>query len=352
MTKNGSQVVVVTGASGGVGRAVVQRFAKRSGMNLALIARGAKGLEGARREAEHAGARAMVIQADVSDAQAVNGAVEQIEHELGPIDIWINVAMTTVFGTFMKITPEDYKRVTEVTYLGYVYCTQSALKRMIPRHHGTIVQVGSSVAYRGIPLQTAYSGAKHAIQGFTEALREELTQEKAGIKLTMVQLPGLNTPQFTWCKNTMDNRWQPIPPIYDPDIAARAIEWAAYHPKREYYVGKATYKAIWADKLIPGFVDKYLALTGYKSQLQEEHNDPRKPNNLYKPVDIDFGARGSFSAQSKKGSPLVWLMTHPTLRRLLIILGIGIDISICMVVKRYAKSCPLLQTRKKRALFR
>jgi len=244
MSKNDSQVVVITGASGGVGRAVVQRFAKRPGMNLALLARGAKGLEGARREVEKAGARALVIQADVADSDAVNAAVDQIEHELGPIDIWINVAMTTVFGTFMKVTPEEYKRVTEVSYLGYVYCTQAVLKKMIPRKRGVIVQVGSSVAYRGIPLQTAYSGAKHAIQGFTEALREEMMQEKTGIKLTMVQLPGLNTPQFTWCKNAMDKKWQPIPPIYEPDIAARAIEWAAYHPKREYYVGKATYKTI------------------------------------------------------------------------------------------------------------
>jgi NAD(P)-dependent dehydrogenase (short-subunit alcohol dehydrogenase family) len=308
-------VVVITGASGGVGRSVVRRFAKRRDVQLALIARGAKGLEGARREAEEAGTRAIAIQADVADANAVEAAAEAIETQLGPIDIWINVAMTTVFGPFMSVTPDEFKRVTEVTYLGYVYGTQAALKRMIPRNSGTIVQVGSSVAYRGIPLQTAYSGAKHAIQGFTEALRTELMHDKKDIHLTMVQLPAMDTPQFGWCKNTMPRKWQPVPPIYDPDMVARTIEWAAFHHDREYYATESTWKVILADKLIPGYVEHFLAEKGYDSQLYDGDNDPEKPNNLWAPIDEDRGSRGEFSSRSRKWSAQVWCLTHPWLLR-------------------------------------
>jgi short-subunit dehydrogenase len=327
-----SSVIVITGASGGVGRATVRRFAKRPGVKLALIARGRKGLEGAQREAEIAGAQAMIIQTDAADADAVDNAATRVEKKFGPIDIWINVAMTTVFGPFLNITPKEFKRVTEVTYLGYVYGTYAALRRMAPRNQGTIVQVGSSVAYRGIPLQTAYSGAKHAIQGFTEALREELMHDKSNIYLTMVQLPGINTPQFTWCKNSLTRKWQPVPPIYDPDIIARGIEWATYHRHRELYLTWSTYKAIIADKLIPGYVDKYLAKKGYDSQFYDGYNDPNKPNNLWKPIDEDFGAKGPFTSRSKTHSPLVWLQTHPVAARILAVTGSALLFGISRIL--------------------
>lgn len=322
MTEQNHPVIVITGASGGIGRAITRRLAKRPGARIALIARGRKGLEGAATEVRRAGAQTLVIPTDVADPEAVEQAAHRVESELGNIDIWINVAMTTVFGPFLNVAPKEYKRVTEVTYLGYVYGTQAALRRMKPRNRGTIVQVGSSVAYRGIPLQTAYSGAKHAIQGFTEALREELMHEKSSIHLTMVQLPAMDTPQFEWCKNTMDRKWQPVPPIYDPDLIARAIEWAIFHRKREFYITGSTYKAILADKAIPGFVDHYLAKTGVGSQLYDGRNDPNRPHNLWEPVDEDRGSRGPFSARSKKWSTQIWMLTHPHLvKGLLVAVG-------------------------------
>lgn len=334
MPKSHPSVIAITGASGGVGRATVRRFATRPDVKLALIARGRKGLEGARHEAEQAGATAIVIQADVADPQAVENAAQRVEEELGPIDIWVNVAMTTVFGPFLSVTPEEYKRITEVTYLGYVNGTRAALRRMAPRNTGTIVQVGSSVAYRGIPLQTAYSGAKHAIQGFTESLREELMHEKSAIKLTMVQLPAIDTTQFKWCKNTLERKWQPVPPIYSPEVVARAIVWAAYHPKRrEYYVGGSTFKAIWADKTVPGFVDKYLATKGYGSQLYDGYNYPDKPNNLWEPIDEDLGAHGDFGSRSRKGSPQVWALTHPRATQAALISG-GMLVSAGVALSR------------------
>jgi short-subunit dehydrogenase len=304
------ETVVITGASGGVGRATVRQFAKR-GANLALIARGQAGLEAAKREAEASGARALVLPLDVADADAVERAAATVEEQLGPIHIWINNAMTTVFGRFLDIAPEEYRRVTEVTYLGYVHGTRAALDRMVKRNSGTIVQVGSSVAYRGIPLQTAYSGAKHAIQGFTESLREELIHDGSRVHITMVQLPAVNTPQFTWCKNKMDKRWQPIPPIYQPEVIARGIEWAAHHRQRELLIGGTTYKAIWADKLVPGFVDTYLGKRGYSSQLVDGKPKEERPDNLWAPVDKDMGAHGEFDEGSRRGSYQVWVRTHP-----------------------------------------
>ncbi len=339
MHKNQSSVVAITGASGGVGRAVARRFAQKNGVRIALIARGRKGLEGARQEVEQAGAQSLIVQTDVADHDKVDQAVQRIEEKLGPIDIWINNAITTVFGPFMSITPEEYKRVTEVTYLGYVYCTHAALKRMIPRNQGTIVQVGSSIAYRGIPLQTAYSGAKHAIQGFTESLRAELMHDKTNIHLTMVQLPAVNTTQFNWCKNTTEHAWQPVPPIYEPEIMARAIEWAAYHKRREFYVGASTYKAIWADKAVPGFVDKYLGKTGYRSQFYNDTNNPDKLNNLWQPIDEDRGARGDFSSKSRKRSPQVWTMTHPfAARAMLVSAGALIAAGVDYFAKKASRS--------------
>ncbi len=304
------ETVVITGASGGVGRATVRRFA-RHGANLALIARRQKGLEATKREVEASGARALVLPLDVADAEAVERAATTVEEQLGPIDIWINCAMTTVFARFLDIEPDEYRRVTDVTYLGYVHGTRAALSRMVKRDSGTIVQVGSSVAYRGIPLQTAYSGAKHAIQGFTEALREELIHDGSKVRLTMVQLPAVNTPQFTWCKNKMDKKWQPVPPIYQPEVIARAIEYAAYHKQRELLVGGTTYKAVWADKLIPGFVDLYLGRKGYSSQFADGTPKEQRQDNLWAPVDEDMGAHGEFDNRSRRGSYQVWVRTHP-----------------------------------------
>jgi short-subunit dehydrogenase len=233
------EVVVVTGASAGVGRAVVREFAKKKA-DIGLIARGVERLEAAKREVEECGGRAVVVPADVADAEAVERAAERVEEELGPIDIWVNDAMTTVFAPFSQITPEEFKRATEVTYLGFVYGTMSALKRMRARNRGTVVQVGSALAYRSIPLQSAYCGAKHAIVGFTDSIRSELIHEKSDVHITVVHLPAMNTPQFSWCRTKLPRQPQPVPPIYAPEVAARAIYWAAHNRRRELYVGLST----------------------------------------------------------------------------------------------------------------
>src|SRR6266478_291169 len=248
-----SEVVVITGASAGVGRATAQRFAKK-GARIGLLARGIDGLEGARRDVEKLGGKALVIPVDVADADQVEAAAARIEAELGEIDIWINNAMTSVFSPIKEMTPEEFRRVTEVTYLGYVYGTLAALKRMLSRDRGVIVQVGSALAYRGIPLQAAYCAAKHAIQGFCDSLRCELLHDKSNVRLTMVQLPALNTPQFGWVKSRLPRRTQPVPPIFQPEVAAEAIYFAAHHPRREFYVGMPSVKAIVANKIAPGFL--------------------------------------------------------------------------------------------------
>src|SRR5437867_10219299 len=245
-----SEVVVITGASAGVGRATAQRFAKE-GARIGLIARGIDGLEGARRDVEKLGGKALVIPVDVADADKVEGAAARIEAELGEIDIWINNAMTSVFAPIKEMTPEEFRRVTEVTYLGYVYGTLAALKRMLPRNRGVIIQVGSALAYRGIPLQSAYCAAKHAVQGFHDSLLTELRHEKSKVKVTMVQLPALNTPQFDWARSKMPDKAQPVPPIYQPEVAADAILWAAQHYRREYIVGFSSWKAIYGNNFFP-----------------------------------------------------------------------------------------------------
>ena len=250
--KNGSEhrVVVVTGASAGVGRATVRAFAKR-GCSVGLIARGSEGLDAAAAEVRGEGARAAAVSADVADAEALDRAADQIERELGPIDVWVNVAMTTVYAPFGEITPAEYKRATEVTYLGYVYGTMAALRRMRRRNLGTIVQVGSALSYRAIPLQAPYCGAKFAIRGFTDALRSELLHDGSGIHITMVQMPALNTPQFNWGRNKLPMRPQPVPPIYQPEVAADAIVFASSARLREVWVGGSTFKAILANKMAP-----------------------------------------------------------------------------------------------------
>lgn len=306
-----SRVVVITGASAGVGRATVRAFAEE-GAHLGLIARGRAGLEGARREAETCGGRAIVLPADVADADAIEAAAAEVENTLGPIEVWVNVAMTSVFSPIKKMTAEEFKRVTEVTYLGYVYGTLAALKRMLPRDHGAIIQVGSALAYRGIPLQAAYCASKHAIQGFCDSLRCELLHDKSKVSLTMVQMPALNTPQFRWVKNRLPHKAQPVPPIYQPEVAARAILFASHHPRREIYVGLPTVEAIVGNKIAPGLLDHYLAWTGVSGQQTDEREDPNRPDNLWEPVDAetDRGAHGQFGARARRWSPQLWTTMH------------------------------------------
>lgn len=304
------EVVVITGASAGIGRATVREFAKH-GAWIGLIARGTDGLEGAQREVEAAGGRALVLPLDVADPEKVDAAAERVERELGPIDIWVNDAMTSVFSPIKEMTAEEFKRVTEVTYLGYVYGTLAALKRMLPRDRGTIVHVGSALAYRSIPLQAAYCASKHAVLGFYAALRTELLHDKSNVHTTMVQMPAFNTPQFGWVKSRLPRKAQPVPPIYQPEVAARAVYYAAHHPKRrEYYPAFSSVKAIVGNKLVPSFADHYLARNGYEAQQYDGHEDPTRPNNLWEPVPGDHGAHGAFDDRARDSSVELWLETH------------------------------------------
>jgi NAD(P)-dependent dehydrogenase (short-subunit alcohol dehydrogenase family) len=303
------EVVVITGASAGVGRATARRFA-RKGAGIGLLARGVEGLEGARRDVESIGGKALVVPVDVADPNRLEAAAAQIQAELGEIDIWVNNAMASVFSSVKEMTPEEFRRVTEVTYLGYVYGTLAALKRMLPRDRGVIVQVGSALAYRGIPLQAAYCAAKHAIQGFCDSLRCELIHDNSNVKVTMVQLPALNTPQFGWVKSRLPRKAQPVPPIFQPELAAEAIYFAAHHPRREFYIGLPTAGAIVADKIAPGLLDRYLARTGYDSQQYDGAEDPNRPENLWQPVPGDHGAHGAFDAHARSWSPQWWSSEH------------------------------------------
>ena len=303
------EVVVITGASAGVGRATAQRFA-REGAYIGLIARGVDGLDGARREVEKLGGKAIVIPVDVADADKVEAAAAQIEAELGEIDIWVNNAMTSVFAPIKEMTADEFRRVTEVTYLGYVYGTLAALKRMLPRDRGVIVQVGSALAYRGIPLQSAYCAAKHAIQGFCDSLRCELLHDNSNVKVTMLQMPAFNTPQFGWVKSRLPRKAQPVPPIFQPEVGAEAIYFAAHNPRREFYVGLPSVEAIIANKIAPGLLDRYLARTGYDSQQYDGAEDPNRPNNLWQPLAGDHGAHGAFDARASDWSPQLWTSEH------------------------------------------
>lgn len=302
---NKPEVVVITGASAGVGRAVVRRFA-RERAHIGLIARGIDGLEGARREVEAAGGRALVLPADVAHADQVERAAARVEEEFGPIDVWINNATVSVFSPIKEMTPGEFQRVTEVTYLGVVHGTLAALKRMLPRDRGTIVQVGSALAYRAIPLQSAYCAAKHAILGFTESLRTELIHDNSNVHVTMVHLPALNTPQFSWNKSRLPRHPQPVPPIFQPEVAAQAIHYAAHHQRREMSVGMPTVVAIYGDKIAPGLGDRYLAAQGYEAQQTDEPVDPDRPNNLWEPVPGDHGAHGIFDDRASSFSPQLW----------------------------------------------
>lgn len=309
-TQNGRrEVVVVTGASAGVGRAIAREFGKR-GACVGLVARGDGGLEGAKREIEAAGGEALVVPTDVADHDAVEEAAKQVEERFGPIDIWVNDAMTTIFAPFHKITPEDYQRATEVTYLGFVWGTMAALRRMRPANRGTIVQVGSALAYRAIPLQAPYCGAKHAVRGFTDSIRCELMHDGSDVHITMVQLPAVNTPQFDWCKSEMPNQPQPVPPIYQPEVIADAVYFAAHARRREVIVGWPALKAIWGNKFVPGLADWILARNGYSGQQTDQPISPDRPANLYEPVPGDHGAHGRFDDQARSFSVQSWLNQH------------------------------------------
>ena len=314
------EVVVITGASAGVGRAAVREFAKR-GAHIGLVARGEDGLEGAKLEVEHAGGRAIVLPTDVADADAVDRAAAAVESQFGPIDVWVNDAMVSVFSPFKEMTPDEFRRVTEVTYLGFVYGTMAALRRMLPRDRGTIVQVGSALAYRGIPLQSAYCGAKHAILGFTESVRCELIHDRSNVWVTMVQMPALNTTQFGWVKSRLPRKPQPVPPIYEPEVAAEAIYFAAHNRRRQVYVGLSTVVAIEGNKILPGTGDKYLGKTGYESQMTEQPDDADRPNNLWKPLPGDAGAHGPFGKRAYRRSVQLWATMH---RPLVLLTGLGI----------------------------
>src|SRR5437773_3735331 len=287
------ETVVITGASAGVGRAAARAFGARRA-RVGLIARGREGLEGAKREIEAAGGEAIVLPLDVSDHDAVEQAASEVERAFGPIDIWVNNAMLSVFSPIMQMRPEEYRRVTEVTYLGTVWGTLAALRRMKPRDRGAIVQVGSALAYRGIPLQSAYCAAKHAVQGFHDSLRCELIHDNSNVRVVMVNMPALNTPQFRWVKSRLPRKGQPVPPIFQPEIAADAIVWAAYSNRREVNVSAMTSAVIIGNNFVPGFADRYLERNGYDSQMTDEPEDPSRPHNLWEPLPGDPGAHGVF----------------------------------------------------------
>lgn len=303
------EVVMVTGASAGVGRAAVREFA-RHGARIGLLARGVEGLEGAREDVVALGGEALVLPADVADPDAVEASAAALEDHFGPIDIWINNAMTSVFSPVIEMQADEYRRVTEVTYLGVVHGTLAALRRMVPRDRGVIVQVGSALAYRGIPLQSAYCAAKHAIQGFMDSLRVELMHDRSNVHVTMVHMPALNTPQFGWVRSRLPNRAQPVPPIYQPEVAARAIHFAAHSDRRAVWVGWPTVKAIAGTRIAPAIGDYELARMGYDAQQTDQPENPDRPDNLYSPVAGDHGAHGDFDDRASFTSSQLWLTRH------------------------------------------
>jgi NAD(P)-dependent dehydrogenase (short-subunit alcohol dehydrogenase family) len=302
-------VVVITGAGAGLGRATARAFARR-GASVGLIGRYPDRLRCALGEVRAAGARGAIHCCDVADAAAVDAGAETFERELGEISVWVNNAMATVFSPVSGISPEDYRRATEVTYLGAVYGTMAALRRMLIRNRGVIVQVGSALAYRAIPLQAPYCGAKFAIRGFTDALRCELMHDHSRVRLVMVHMPALNTPQFDWARNHLSRRPMPVPPIFEPETGARAIVWAASHERREVYVGLPTLAAIWGTKIAPGLADRYLAGTAYEAQQSPEHAESERPDNLWSPAPGDYAAHGRFDRVAKGRSLQAFLTVH------------------------------------------
>ncbi len=307
--KKRSEVVVVTGGTAGLGRAIVQAFAKE-GARIGILARGEERLKEARDEVARLGGQAIGISTDVADPEQVEAAASRVEEVFGPIDIWVNNAMGSIVAPFKEIKPEEFRRVTEVTYLGQVYGTMAALRRMLSRDRGVIVQVGSALAVRSIPLQSAYCGAKHGIRGFTDSLRTELEHDKSRVRITMVEMPAMNTPQFDWIRSRLQRKPQPVPPIYQPEVGAEAVVWAARHRRREIYVGLPTVLAIWGQKIAPRMVDWYLARTNYQAQQTGEPEDPERPDNLFKPVPGEYAAHGRFDAKSYARSPELWASEH------------------------------------------
>jgi len=312
------EVVVITGASGGVGRAAAQKFAA-DGAKVALLARGRKGLEGAAREVEQAGGRALVLPVDVANHAQVEAAAASVEDAFGEIDVWVNVAMVTIYGEFLDIEPEEYQRATDVTYLGMVWGTRAALKRMVSRDRGSIVQVCSAMSYRGIPLQSPYCGAKHACKGFTESVITELLHHKSKVQVSMIQLPGLNTTQFTWGRTKLPKQTQPVPPMYQPEVAADAVHYAAHHRRRQIYVGMPTVMNVLGERTAPWLLDRMLAKSGYKKQQTGQELDPQGHDNLFEPVDEDRGTHGPFDEKAHAVSPQYELSKH----RLKVLAGLG-----------------------------
>lgn len=304
------KVVVITGASAGLGRAMARAFAREK-TKIGLLARGLDGLEGAKEEVEELGGKAITIKTDVADPKQVEDAAQQVEDAFGSIDIWINNAMVSVFSPLKEIEADEFRRVTEVTYLGQVYGTMAALKKMLPRNKGQIILIGSALAYRGIPLQSAYCGAKHAIHGFFESLRAELIHDNSNIQLSMVQMPAMNTTQFDFVKSRLPNKPKPMGTIFEPEVAANAVVYTAKHPyERELNVGFSTVKTILGNKVAPGYLDHFLAQNGYSGQQTNEAADPDRPNNLWEPISGDHGARGNFDKSAKNWSPQLWTAKH------------------------------------------
>ena len=305
MSKVDPRTVVITGGTAGIGRATAREFA-RHGCNVAVLARGKDGLEATKREIEDLGGKALAIPADVSDSRAVEAAADQVERELGAIDVWVNNAFAGIFSRFMDVSAEEYERVTAVTYLGQVNGTRAALRRMLPRDHGAIVLVGSALAYRGIPLQSAYCGAKHAIQGFIDSVRTELLHDKTEVSITMVQMPGVNTPQFDWIRAKLPGQPRPVGKVYQPEVAARAIYFAAGDGRKEMLVGLPTLEAVWGNKIASSMLDEYLAKTGFESQQRPDPVSPNRKDNLFEPVSGDHGAHGSFDDEAVDSSTELW----------------------------------------------
>jgi short-subunit dehydrogenase len=304
-----NEVVVITGASGGVGRAAARKFGS-DGAKVALLARGRKGLEAAAHEVERAGGQALTLPVDVSQPDQVEAAASSAEDAFGEIDVWVNDAMVTVYAEFLDIEPDEFARATEVTYLGMVWGTRAALSRMLPRDRGSIVQVCSAMSYRGIPLQSPYCGAKHACKGFTESIITELRHKKSKVQISMIQLPGLNTTQFTWGRTKLPKQTMPVPPIYQPEVAADAIHYAAHHKRRQIYVGMPTVMNIVGERTAPWLLDRFLAKTGYKNQMTDHDLEPQGHDNLFEPVDEDRGAHGPFDDQAHEHSPQYALAKH------------------------------------------
>ncbi len=330
-------VVVITGASAGHGRAVARAFARR-GADIGLLARGRDGLEAARREIESLGGRAIAVPVDVADPQQLEAAADLVEREFGPITVWVNNAMASVFAPVMRTRPEEIKRATEVTYLGAVYGTMTALRRMVPRDRGTIIEVGSVQAYRGMPLQAAYCAAKQALRSFTESVRTELLHDKSHVRVAMVRMPAMNTPQFVWTRNRMSHKVRPAPPLYQPEVGAEAVVWAADHDRREIEVGVSTVLARLVNKLLPAAVDRYLARTGYRMQQTEEFVDPDQPDNLWKPVEGDHGVYGPFNEKAATRSPGMWTTRHRGI--MLAAVGMGALAALSLAARRLPGRLP------------